>query len=80
MKSEEHHKNMNLLMDKVVVKQKDFQKDPQRQLLNQSSDRQMYSVKKKIIKNKKLREKKKQKLKYNNILVIKRIIGIRMIK
>lgn len=45
MKSEEHHKNMNLLMDKVVVKQKDFQKDPQRQLLNQSSDRQMYSVK-----------------------------------
>lgn len=47
MKSEEHHKNMNLLMDKVVVKQKDFQKDPQRQLLNQSSDRQMYSVKKK---------------------------------
>lgn len=67
---------MNLLMDKVVVKQKDFQKDPQRQLLNQSSDRQMYSVKKK---NKKLREKK-QKLKYNNILVIKRIIGIRMIK
>lgn len=49
MKSEEHHKNMNLLMDKVVVKQKDFQKDPQRQLLNQSSDRQMYSVKKKKI-------------------------------
>lgn len=75
MKSEEHHKNMNLLMDKVVVKQKDFQKDPQRQLLNQSSDRQMYSVKKK----KKI-EGKKQKLKYNNILVIKRIIGIRMIK
>lgn len=56
MKSEEHHKNMNLLMDKVVVKQKDFQKDPQRQLLNQSSDRQMYSVKKK----KKLREKKQK--------------------
>lgn len=51
MKSEEHHKNMNLLMDKVVVKQKDFQKDPQRQLLNQSSDRQMYSVKKKKKKN-----------------------------
>lgn len=75
MKSEEHHKNMNLLMDKVVVKQKDFQKDPQRQLLNQSSDRQMYSVKKK----KKI-EGKKQQLKYNNILVIKRIIGIRMIK
>lgn len=48
---------MNLLMDKVVVKQKDFQKDPQRQLLNQSSDRQMYSVKKKKKKN--LREKNK---------------------
>lgn len=56
MKSEEHHKNMNLLMDKVVVKQKDFQKDPQRQLLNQSSDRQMYSVKKK--KKKKIEGKK----------------------
>lgn len=52
MKSEEHRKNMNLLMDKVVVKQKDFQKDPQRQLLNQSSDRQMYSVKEKKIEGK----------------------------
>lgn len=30
--------NTYLLLDKVMVKQRDFQKDPQTQLLNQKSD------------------------------------------
>lgn len=32
--------NTYLLMDKVIVKQRDFQKDPQKQLLSQKSDQQ----------------------------------------